>query len=253
MSGRPGRTDRKKRPRPSLGRAAGPLSHLAWGAAVAGQIIGAATFDLDGDDFGPGMIIEAVTGLLAGLVTTIVVVADTPPATRSGRPGRRRHRTGRPWDSPAVFGYLTVWVVVAAILSLEGLAVGAVILVISGLLGTCLYLLGLLEMVCVLGLLGFGSILLGRADQDEEGSRLLALGPFVSTVGVSLWFLPVIGCFGYDSPYRRDILPLVGGVRDGVEVTHPSLLLVGQIGTALVLGLIAAGAAVHAVVTRRHT
>ena len=234
----------------ALGRAAGPVAHLAWGVGVIGQIVGAALVD-DGDDLGRGMIAWVASGLVLGVVTTAVVVADAPSTTPTGRPGRRRPRTGRPWDAPAVIGYLAVWIVAAALISPIGLAYGAVMLVVAGLGGVCVYLAIMVEIVSIRGLRGFGAIVLGRVPDDEgSGSRWSALGPFVATLGASLWFLPVVGVLGYDSPHRRDLLPLVGVLRDGVETTRPAVLLVGQIGTALVLGLIALGTVLSVVTAR---
>ena len=236
---RPGTTAREKRPlRRAFGRASGTIAHLAWAAAVIGQIVGVALFG-EGDDFGPGIMAWTFSGLLFGAVTATVASADAP-----------RTRTGRPWDAPAVFGYVSVWVVVSLVISPTAFAYGALMLLIMGGLGVCLFLAVLVEATCFVGLRGFGSILLDGPPKGTDGSRWLALGPFVATAGVSLWFVPIVGVLGYDSPRRRDILPLVGVLRDDVETTHPTLLLIGQVGTFWVLGLIALGALLSVAVSR---
>ncbi|MCD9198522.1 hypothetical protein [Aeromicrobium wangtongii] len=234
--------------RTMLRRASGPLAHLSWAIAAVGQVVGVWLFD-ESEDFGAGMIVWTVTGLLFGVVTTTVVQAGAPSPTRTGRRGRPRSRSGRPWDSPAVFGYLAICLV-GLLVSPTAFAYGALMLLLTGLGGVCVWLVFLLQLVCWTGLRGFGSILFRGVPQGEEGSRWLALGPFVATVGASLWFLPILGCLAYDSPGRRDLLPLVGVVGDGVEITHPALLLIGQVGTALVLGLIGLGALLSAATAR---
>lgn len=236
---RPGTAARRKRPlRRAFGRASGTIAHLTWAATVVGQIVGVALFD-EGDDFGPGMMVWTFSGLLFGAVTTVVATADAP-----------RTRTGRPWDAPAVYGYAVVWVAVSLAISPTAFAYGALVLLITGALGVCLLLAVLAEALCLAGLLAFGSVLLHGPPKAMEGSRWTALGPFVATIGASLWFLPVIGVLGYDSPRSREILPLVGVLRDDVETTHPTLLLIGQVGTFLVLGLIALGTVLRVVVSR---
>ncbi|KAA1372443.1 hypothetical protein [Aeromicrobium fastidiosum] len=214
------------------------ISHLAWATAVVGQIVGVALFG-EGDDFGPGIMAWTFSGLVFGAVTATVASADAP-----------RTRTGRPWDAPAVYGYVAVWVVVSLSISPTAFAYGALMLLIMGGLGLCLYLAVLVEAICFVGLRGFGSILFQGPPKGTEGSRWIVLGPFVATAGAGLWFLPIIGVLGYDSPRRRDILPLVGVLRDGVETTHPTLLLVGQVGTFWVLGLIALGTVLSVATSR---
>lgn len=227
---RPGTATRRKRPlRRAFGRASGTIAHLTWAVTVVGQVIGVALFD-EGDDFGPGMMAWTFSGLLFGAVTTVVATADVP-----------RTRTGRPWDAPAVYGYAVVWVAVSLAISPTAFAYGALMLLIMGALGVCLYLAVLAEALCLAGLLAFGSVLLHGPAKGTKGPRWTALGPFVATVGASMWFLPLIGVLGYDSPRRRDVLPLVGVLRDDVETTRPTLLLIGQVGTFWVLGLIAFG------------
>jgi hypothetical protein len=236
---RPGTAARTNRPlRRAFGRASGTIAHLTWAAAVVGQIVGVALFD-EGEDFGPAMMAWTFSGLLFGAVTATVASADAP-----------RTRTGRPWDAPAVFGYAAVWVVFSLVISPTAFAYGALMLLIMGGLGVCLFLAVLVEATCFVGLRGFGTILLNGPAKGSHGSRWIALGPFVATAGASLWFLPIIGVLGYDSPRRRDILPLVGVLREGVETTHPTLLLIGQIGTFLVLGLIALGAVLGVAASR---
>ncbi|MET0447813.1 MAG: hypothetical protein ABW004_05385 [Aeromicrobium sp.] len=236
---RPGTAARRRRPlRRAFGRASGAIAHLTWAVTVAGQVVGVALFD-EGEDFGPGMMAWTFTGLLFGAVTTTVAQADAP-----------RTRSGRPWDSPAIYGYVAVWVIVSLLISPTAFGYGALMLVIAGGLGLCVFLAVVAEMICVMGLRGFGSILFERVANDEEGSRWTALGPFVATLGASLWFLPIIGRLGYDSPHRRDFGPLVGVLGDDVETTHPVLLLVGQVGTVSFFGLIALGLVLSAVVRR---
>lgn len=236
---RPGTATPRKRPlRRAFGRASGTIAHLTWAATVVGQIVGVALFD-EGDDFGPAMMAWTFSGLLFGAVTATVASADAP-----------RTRSGRPWDAPAVYGYAATWIVISLAISPTAFAYGALMLLIMGGLGVCLYLAVLVQAVSFAGLRGFGSILLDGPPKGDEGSRWAALGPFVATAGVSLWFVPIIGVLGYDSPRRRDILPLVGVLRDGVESTHPTLLLIGQVGTFWVLGLIALGALLSVATSR---
>ncbi|MFC5678266.1 hypothetical protein [Aeromicrobium endophyticum] len=242
MSGprrRPGTATGRKRPlRRAFGRASGTIAHLTWAVTVVGQIVGVALFD-EGEDFGPGMMAWTFSGLLFGAVTTVVAIADAP-----------RTRTGRPWDAPAVYGYASVWIVVSLSISPAAFAYGALVVLIAGALGVCLLLAVLAEGLCFAGLLGFGAILRHGPPKGADGSRWVALGPFVATVGASLWFLPIIGVLGYDSPRSREILPLVGVLRDDVETTHPTLLLIGQVGTFLVLGLIALGTVLRVAAAR---
>jgi hypothetical protein len=95
----------------------------------------------------------------------------------------------------------------------------------------CVALLGLFVWICVIGVIGFGRPLLTGEVGGEPVPRAPFVGPFVATAGLLLLPLTLVGAGAYDSPYRRDFLPMLGILREGVEVTHPVLLAVSQVAT----------------------
>jgi hypothetical protein len=114
----------------------------------------------------------------------------------------------------------------------QGGALTGLMVLLGVMIGFCAVLVLLALALVVLGLLVFGSILVhGRAPDGTPAPRRPAVAPFLACVSLLGLPLTLAGVAAYDSPYRRDVLPLVGVVRDGVEVTHPVLLQTAQVAT----------------------
>lgn len=103
----------------------------------------------------------------------------------------------------------------------------------------------------VRGLVGFGRPLLtGRAD-GEPVARTPYLGPFVALLGLLALPFVMAGAGAYDSPRRRDLMPLFGIVRPDVDVTRPTLLAVAQVAAWICFGGLLLGLVLHLLVGRR--
>jgi hypothetical protein len=240
-----------------LGRHRVAVHHVIWAVSAVGFVVAAwtsATSTSAAPFLAPFVVATAwsASGVGWTLVAGRVVRSKEPrgkPHPRSrrarGLPGRTRS-VPPPWGWPLVLAYaLPVLLAPAAgpfVLEAQEPRVVLLIqpfaLVVGGLSGVCVALLGLFVWICVRGVAGFGRPLVtGRVD-GERVDRAPLVGPFVATT--SLLAVPVVlaGPFAYDSPYRRDVLPLLGILREGVDVTHPVLLAVSQVATwTVVLGV----------------
>lgn len=203
----------------------------------------------------PGFVLLWVFAGLWGAARTILglLTADpedpTPGETRARRADAPRRRT--PWWLR--LGAIVVAMAVAAPLGAQllpaepdpslGLAQGSTLslflALIAMLCGVVVALLGV-----ALALIGWGVWIFGRATLTGRGpdgsavDRKTVVSPFIACLGLLGLPLALAGLAAYDSPYRRDYLPLLGVVRDGVEVTQPALLLVAQVATwAMLLGV----------------
>jgi hypothetical protein len=114
----------------------------------------------------------------------------------------------------------------------QGGALTGLMALLSVMIGFCAILGFVALALVVLGLLVFGRVLVqGSAPGGTPVPRRAAVAPFLGCVSLLGLPLTVAGVAAYDSPYRRDVLPLVGVVREGVEVTHPVLLHAAQVAT----------------------
>ncbi|WP_107771080.1 hypothetical protein [Nocardioides sediminis] len=222
---------------------------VAWGTADAGEAW----------PFLAPFFVAVAWGTAAVGWSLVLGKADAPARGRAtGRPhprsrrarglaGRSRSPRRPPWAWPTVLAYAAP---VAAGVALAPYVRGVdepgtlvlllpLALVLGWLSGVCVALLGLVVWICVIGVIGFGRPLFTGKVGGESVPRAPYVGPFVATAGLLLLPLTLVGAGAYDSPYRRDVLPLLGILRDGVEVTHPVLLTVSQLATwAMVLGLV---------------
>lgn len=255
------------------------LHHGLWALFVVA--LGAVAFGTVGseEDLVPFLAPMVVAGVWGFLAVAIGIVLDDErrrpglsghPATRARQQEERRRRRERrqqrllhqrgglrpPWRLPWLPGYLAVAVGLVA----AGVAFGGgpdvedrttigllypLAVVLGGLIGLGVALLGLVMAIAVMGIVGFGRIVVTGRAGDEPVDRLLALGPFVATSGLLLLPFVLAGATAYDSPYRRDVGPLVGWVREGVEVTHPTLLLLAQVASWVLLTCAGTGFVVH--------
>ncbi len=247
------------------------LFHLVWAVTVAGLVGGAVT-TADAQDASPFVVpfgISVFWGCASVALMWLGGEKEKPPVGESRREAKRRRARERtharrhapvsqprpPWRMPYLLGY------VAALVGGVGLALyvgspapGSAVTVallyplamlLGGLSGVALSLLGLAMALIVVGVRVLGGVVVTGRAGDRPASRALSLGPFVATLALLLLPVVLAGGLAVDSPYRRDLLPLLGVIRDGVVVTHPTLLLAGQAATfALVAGL-ALGVVIH--------
>lgn len=238
-------------------RAAG--HHAIW--AVTGvALVVVAWVTSDADEAWPFLApyLVALAWGTAAVGWSFVLGKDEVPErkTRTGRPHPRSRRargepqeapTRPPWAWPTVLAYaVPVAVATAAAPYVRGVEEPGTLvlllplaLVLGWLSGVCVALLGPVVRICVTGVVGFGRPLLTGEVDGEPVRRAPYAGPFLAAAGLLLLPLTLAGAAAYDSPHRRDVLPLLGILRDGVEVTHPALLTVSQVATwAMVLGLV---------------
>ena len=192
--------------------------------------------------------------------------ADAPARKKgTGRPHPRSRRargvpqeapTRPPWAWPTVLAYaVPVAAATVAAPYVRGVEEPGTLvlllplaLVLGWLSGVCVALLGLVVWICVIGVVGFGRPLLTGEVDGERVPRVPYAGPFLATAGLLLLPLTLVGAAAYDSPYRRDVLPLLGILRDGVEVTHPVLLTISQVATWSMAGGLVGGFVLHRLV-----
>lgn len=223
------------------------LHHGLWLATIAAFTVEAYALakSMDEDSYRNLIAFGVTAGVLGAGWTTIGILATTKDAPKDGEKG------AVPWRWPYVAGYVIgaaalVWVAgsvsVGADEATTQLLVWAFCTVLGVLSGVCVALIGLVLIICLIGVVGFGRPLLtGRDGKGEPVSRAPYVGPFVAVLGLLALPVCLSGPVAYDSPYRRDFLPLFGVVRGGVEVTHPTWLLVAQVATYCVFGGLALG------------
>lgn len=197
----------------------------------------------------PGFVVLCLGAGLWGAVRGAVAMLTDEPEDEGGRRVERASSGPPMW---ARLGLLLLVTAGAALLGgvllpdepdamtglLEGGGFAALMGVISVLCGFAAWL-----MLVVLGLVGFGLwlfggvvVVRGRAPDGTEAPRRSGIAPFLACLGLVGLPLTLAGTASYDSPYRRDVLPLLGILRDGVEVTHPVLLHAAQVSTWLMAG-----------------
>jgi hypothetical protein len=245
--------------RARLARHRVPVHHAIWAGSAVGFAV-AAWLSAASTSAAPFVAPFAVATAwaAAGVGWTLVagrVVRETRPRG-TPHPRSRRAREAAagtpvrsmrpPWAWPVVLAYAVPVLASPAaapfVLGAEDPGVVLLIqpfaLLVGGLSGVCVALAGLVVWICARGVAGFGRPLLTGQVDGEPVDRAPFVGPFVATA--SLLALPVVlaGPLAYSSPYRRDVLPLLGVVREGVWVTHPVLLAASQVATwTIVLGL----------------
>jgi hypothetical protein len=232
--------------------------HVIWAVSAVGAVIAAwATTGTIGEaafwapcavgiGFGAAGTTWAVT---AGEVTREVRPRGTPhPRSRRARGETAPRELAPPWRWPMVLAY-AVPVPVAMVVAPYArgaedphvlAAVQPFAVLIGWLCGLLVFLFVQLFRLVLAGVVGFGRPLATGEVEGEDVPRAWFVGPFVGTASLLALPLVLVGPLAYDSPYRRDVLPLLGVVRDGVDVDHPILLGMSQVATwAIVLGLLA--------------
>jgi hypothetical protein len=244
--------------------------HAIW--AVTGvALVVVAWVTADADEAWPFLapFFVAVAWGTAAVGWWLVLGKDEAPARErpTGRPHPRSRRarglavrspsqTRPPWAWPIVLAYA---VPVAACVALAPYVRGVdepgtlvlllpLAILLGWLSGVCVALLGLFVWICVIGVIGFGRPLFTGKVGGERVPRAPYVGPFVATAGLLLLPLTLTGAGAYDSPYRRDVLPLLGILREGVEVTHPVLLAVSQVATWVLAASLLGGFVTHRLV-----
>jgi hypothetical protein len=206
----------------------------------------------------PGFVLVCSASFAWGALRLLLswVTTDARPSDESGRrrgPRRTPRRVGP--GARARWALLLVAIVLATFLggltipdepdAGGGVLVGGGLTLFTGLLGMligvgALLLLGAMALIAM-GVWTFGTVVATGSANGEAVPRRLAFGPFVACLGLLALPVTLAGPAAYDSPRRRDILPLVGLVRDDVDVTHPTLLLAAQVASWVMLGGLALG------------
>jgi amino acid transporter len=241
--------------------------HALWVLVALAFVVEAAVL-ADSLEDSQAFLAFGVTAVVWGVLGCVLGLHASPPTTgaEQGRLARARERGlpvlrrptaprgPMPWRWPWVAAYVLgvpVLVLLAGAVATaswstaaEQTAVWAFCALLGWLVGLAAALLAVVFWLVLLGVVAFGRPALTGRVGEERVPRAPYVGPFVALLGLLPLPAVLAGAASYDSPRRRDLLPLVGAVRDDVDVTHPALLLVSQVATWWLLGGLAVGAAI---------